>query len=151
MRRQRPLDKQFFLNQHQQDTGKDLFAMLFLVMMMLAQIFMMLTNEPKKPEPPQIPDLSGNSSETLPPASPKVGNIILKGNKVFIKFEEKLFNPQRDGAELITMGYTITSHDQFGNEVQLLYVDYDGIVDSKTLSRGLAPLRRIGINPYFTE
>ena len=153
MRRQGPLNHFFYGDKSQQDSGKDLFALLFLVMLMLAQIFMIVAYDAVRSKGKQPIDSTGQDANTPldPHKRPPVGKISQKGNKILIEFDGRLFDPRREGSKLVTSGYTVTTKDEFGREVQVLYINYDGIVDSKVLSRGLAPLRGIGIIPVFPE
>jgi len=151
MRRQSPLNHLFYEGESQQDTGKDLFALLFLVMLMIAQIFMIVAYDAVENKGNKVLDANGESDDgvSFPEKTPEVGQIVQKGNKILIRFNNHLFDPRRDGAKLIVAGYTNTSKDELGKEVQTLYINYEGMIDSKTLSRSLAPLRSIGIIPVF--
>lgn len=153
MRRQSPLEKHFYMEQQQQDTGKDLFALLFLVMLMLAQVFMIMANDAVMDKSDPMVDQKGKGADKsfTPPKKPVVGKIIQKGDKILLVFEGKVYDPRKDGSKLINRGYTATSKDESGRETLILYVNYDGIIDSKLLSRGLAPLRGIGIIPLLSE
>ena len=153
MRRTGPLQQIFSKSYGQLNTGSDLFALLFLVMLMLAQIFMIMAHDAVPGQGKKPIDGAGQGSDGIeaPKKQPPVGKIIQKGKRILIEFDGRQFDPARDGARLITSGYTAAVKDESGREVQVLYVNYEGVIDSKTLSQGLSPLKSLGIVPLFPE
>ena len=133
----------------QQDTGKDLFALLFLVMLMQSLLFMIFANESASLNSIQPVSESSGGSNGTDPEKIVVGKVFQKGNRLFLNFEGNIFDPKKDGAGLVTKGYTVTTHDSSGRETQAVYVDYEGVIDSKILSDSLAPLQNMGIVPLF--
>lgn len=132
------------------DTGKDLFALLFLVMLMLAMVFMTISHESSMGKANQTPKTEAGG-KSLTNKKPLVGEVFF-GNekKLLIRFNDEIFDPGKDALKLIVSGYTIETENSKGEKAQALYIDYhDTTIDSKALSRGLAPLASNNINVYF--
>jgi len=131
------------------DTGKDLFALLFLVMLMLAMIFMTISHETSMSKANQTPKANAGG-KSLIKKTPQVGEVFFDVNKkLLIRFNDKIFDPEKDVIKLIIGGYTVETENSKGVKVQALYIDYKGTLDSKLLSQGLAPLSNNRINVYF--
>ena len=110
-----------------QDPGKDLFAYLFLLMMVFSFMLLMTMDEKQKDMPVQTaPDQETSSSRaaTAVVSSSQVGLLGKMDGNITLFYGDKTYNIATDVAQLITDERFVLK-DEDGQEVQILYVRED--------------------------
>ena len=109
-----------------QDPGKDLFAYLFLLIMVFSFMLLMTTEERRDSIPgqagPQKHDATGRSALTAVPVE-KIGRLEKKGDQLYLKFGKEFYHPGRDVNRLKKDQRISVFPDKDGRQKHVLYLE----------------------------
>ena len=102
------------------DPGKDLFAYLFLLIMVFS--FMLLMSSEQTGNAQKAPEQQKSSKSTFSQIVEKnIATLEKKGTKIFLRFENDLYDPQKD-FEKLEQDKRIVVKKQGGNVQKFLYI-----------------------------
>jgi len=111
-----------------QDPGKDLFAYLFLLIMVFSFMLLMTTGERKSTMPgqtgPQKHDATGRSRLAAVPLE-KIAKLARKGGNLYLKFGNEFYHPDRDVDRLEKDHRIALISDKDGRQKRVLYLEED--------------------------
>jgi len=118
--------KNGILLERTQDPGKDLFAYLFLLIMIFSFMLLMTTEERRNSIPgqegPQKHDATGRSVLTAVPVE-KIGQLAKKDGQLYLKFGKELYHPGRDLNRLKEERRISVVSDKDGRQNRVLYLE----------------------------
>jgi hypothetical protein len=111
-----------------QDPGKDLFAYLFLLIMVFSFMLLMTTDECRdavsgQKSPERSNSSSGSSLASV--AFEKIGRMVKKDGKLYLAFGKILYDPKKDVEKLENDGRITTIIDKDDVQRRLLYIEED--------------------------
>lgn len=139
-----------------QDPGKDLFAYLFLMVMIFSLLLLRTAEE-------QIADLSGNKSpRQIEPAGQSslrevsidnLGRLGRRQGEVILLFGNAGYHPRTDGGRLLADGRITPMTDEAGREKKILYLEegQGGDILLNEYLKAFAELSRQGIEVVFVD
>ncbi len=137
------------------DPGKDLYAYLYLITV-ISFIFLVtagkMPNAVSKHEGPDQLKVPGVSSLATV-SSRKLGKLVKKDNRIYLKFGDRLIDPINDLRSLETEGFLIANKGSDGKEKKTLYLE-SAETNSVLLSEYLIAFERFsqnGITIAFAE
>jgi hypothetical protein len=111
-----------------QDPGKDLFAYLFMMVMVFSFMLIVAAGEMKDTisgqNGPEQKRISGKSTLTAVSFS-KIGRLEKKNNEIFLAFDKELYHPQKDAKRLEKDGRLAVIAGNDGIQKKLLYLEAD--------------------------
>ena len=114
--------------QRTQDPGKDLFAYLFLLIMVFSFMLLMTTGEKKRTIPgqtaPQQHDTTGRSLLTAVPLE-KIAKLAKENGILYLRFGSTLYHPERDVGRLEKDHRIALISDKDGRQKRVLYLEED--------------------------
>ena len=108
------------------DPGKDLFAYLFLMIMVFCFMLMMAAHDATQSvEGQQSPEKqdSAASSSMAQVSVESIGQLVKKKGEIYIQYGEVLYSPKKDVAQMETDGRVMTITDKNGVEKKVLYIE----------------------------
>jgi hypothetical protein len=108
------------------DPGKDLFAYLFLMIMVFCFMLMMAAHEVTQSmqgqESPEKQQAAGSSS--LAAVSEKnIGRLMKKDSRIYLRYGDQLYSPEKDIDKLTADGHVLTLKDKDDVEKQMLFIE----------------------------
>lgn len=139
-----------------QDPGKDLFAYLFLLIMIFTFMVLLTTEERRngmagQTAPASQPTSSRASLTTV--ARDQIGSLAMVGEQLVLNFADKTYHPSRDIEALIADGCVGHLPGEDGREKRVLYIAEKGqqAVSLDAYLRAFKSLADAGITVAFTE
>lgn len=148
--------RQCSANDGAQDPGKDLFAYLFLLIMIFTFMVLLTTEERR----------NGMAGQTAPASQPtssratltavqrdQIGTLALEQGQLMLRFGRTLYHPRHDIQELIAAGCVAHLPSEDGGEKRVLYIDEQAqqAVSLNDYLQAFKALADEGITVAFTE
>lgn len=103
------------------DPGKDLFAYLFLMMMVFSFMLMMTLDRAGSPQ--KAPDAKETGSSALVElAKGDIGTLEKQGSKLLLRFADAIYDPEKDFQKL-DRDKKIKSMEKNGKAIRVLYIE----------------------------
>lgn len=104
------------------DPGKDLFAYLFLLIMVFA--FMVLMSIEQKNNTQQAPDQKKQGKSRVTQILKKnIGTLEDRDGKIYLKFDQTIYDPVKDLHRLVQDKRIVISHPEGKEKQQFLYIE----------------------------
>lgn len=108
------------------DPGKDLFAYLFLMIMVFCFMLMMASQDTRQSkqgqDSPEKQD-SAASSSMAQVSVESIGQLVKQNGKIYIKYGKILYSPKEDVDKMDTDGRVMTITGKDGMEKKVLYIE----------------------------
>ncbi len=108
------------------DPGKDLFAYLFLMIMVFCFMLMMASQDTRQStqgqDSPEKQD-SAASSSMAQVSMESIGQLVKQDGKIYIKYRDVLYSPKEDVKKMDADGRVMTITGKDGMEKKVLYIE----------------------------